>query len=184
MLGPVPSSQSPLLFRYVSDESVMKKVHNRISDSKVSERRPRFNPLASGAGPLTNAETGIVKAMRIVRRDPLGALGEYLSAAETALEQLRRSPSDQTTRNTYNFAVGRIIATIRDAKLVLGRNRCECREGMVSSYLRTSPTRVHSGIQRSTISHRRISSTSVGLTSPNASRVMASAHQSSRLDAK
>src|SRR5215831_20899860 len=117
MLGPVPSSQSPLLFRYVSDESVMKKVHNGISDSKVSERRPRFIPLASGAGPLTNAETGIVKAMRIDRRDPLGALGEYLSAAETALEQLRRSPSDQTTRNTYNFAVGRIIATTRDAKL-------------------------------------------------------------------
>jgi pimeloyl-ACP methyl ester carboxylesterase len=95
----------------------MKKVHNGISDPKVSERRPRLIPLASGAGPLTNAETGIVKAMRIVRRDPLGALGEYLSAAETALEQLRRSPTDQTTRNTYNFAVGRIIATIRDAKL-------------------------------------------------------------------
>jgi hypothetical protein len=130
MLGPVPSSQSPLLFRCASDESVMKKVHTRISDSKVSERRPRFIPLASGAGPLTNAQTGIVKAMRIDRRDPLVALREYLSAAETALRQLRRSPNDQTARNTYNFAVGRIIATIRDAKLdpwtqplrVLGRD--------------------------------------------------------------
>jgi hypothetical protein len=95
----------------------MKKVHTRISDSKVSERRPRFIPLASGAGPLTNAQTGIVKAMRIDRREPLVALGEYMSAAETALDQLRRSPNDQTARNTYNFAVGRIIATIRDAKL-------------------------------------------------------------------
>ena len=66
--------------------------------SKVSERRPRFAPLTSGPGLLANAETGIVKAMRIDRRDPLGALGEYLSAAETALRQLKRSPSDQTAR--------------------------------------------------------------------------------------
>jgi pimeloyl-ACP methyl ester carboxylesterase len=74
-------------------------------------------PFTSGAGPLTNAETGIVKAMRIDRRDPLVALGEYLSAAQAALGHLKRSPNDQTARKTYNFAVGRIIATIRDAKL-------------------------------------------------------------------
>ena len=85
--------------------------------SKVSERRPRFIPFTSGAGPLTNAETGIVKAMQIDRRDPLAALGEYMSAAETALRQLERSPQDETARHTYNFTVGRIIATIRDAKL-------------------------------------------------------------------
>src|SRR6516164_8802205 len=85
--------------------------------SKVSERRPHFTPATSGAGPLANAETGIAKAMRIDRRDPLVALGEYISAAETALQQLKRSPNDETARNTYNFAVGRIIATIRDAKL-------------------------------------------------------------------
>jgi pimeloyl-ACP methyl ester carboxylesterase len=85
--------------------------------SKVSERRPRFTPFTGGAGSLANAETGIVKAMRIDRRDPLVALGEYISAAETALDQLKRSPNDETARKTYNFAVGRIIATIRDAKL-------------------------------------------------------------------
>jgi pimeloyl-ACP methyl ester carboxylesterase len=55
--------------------------------------------------------------MRIDRRDPLVALGEYISAAEAALQQLKRSPNDETARKTYNFAVGRIIATIRDAKL-------------------------------------------------------------------
>jgi pimeloyl-ACP methyl ester carboxylesterase len=85
--------------------------------SKVSERRPHFIPFASGAGPLTNAETQIVKATRIVRGAPLVALGEYMSAAEAALRQLNSNPNDQTARNTYNFAVGRIIATIRDAKL-------------------------------------------------------------------
>jgi pimeloyl-ACP methyl ester carboxylesterase len=84
--------------------------------SRVSERRPRFIPFA-GDGPLANAATYIVKAMRIDRSDPLVALGEYMSAAETALDQLKRSPDNETARNTYNFAVGRIIATIRDAKL-------------------------------------------------------------------
>src|SRR5262249_1173290 len=84
--------------------------------SSVSERRPRFIPFAGG-GPLANAATYIVKAMRIDRSHPRVPLGEYISAAETALEQLKRSPNDETARNTYNFAVGRIIATIRDAKL-------------------------------------------------------------------
>jgi hypothetical protein len=84
--------------------------------SRVSERRPRFIAFAGG-GPLANAATYIVTAMRIDRRDPLVALGEYMSAAETALDQLKRSPDDETARNTYTFAVGRIIATIHDAKL-------------------------------------------------------------------
>jgi len=74
-------------------------------------------PFTSGVGSLANAETGIVKAMRIDHRDPLTALGEYMNAAETALDQLKRSPNDKTARKTYNFAVGRIIATIHDAKL-------------------------------------------------------------------
>jgi hypothetical protein len=40
-----------------------------------------------------------------------------MSGAETALRQLERSPQDETARHTYNFTVGRIIATIREAKL-------------------------------------------------------------------
>ncbi|MBV8279783.1 MAG: hypothetical protein JO170_31595 [Verrucomicrobia bacterium] len=84
--------------------------------STVSETRPRFIPFAGG-GPLANAATSIVKAMQIDQRDPLVALGEYMDAAETSLDQLKRSPNDETARNTYNFAVARIIGTIRDAKL-------------------------------------------------------------------
>jgi pimeloyl-ACP methyl ester carboxylesterase len=85
--------------------------------SKVSERRPRFIPFATGVGPLANAQTEIARATQRDRRDPLIALGEYMSAAEVALHQLDRNPNDQAARNTYNFAVGRIIATIRQAKL-------------------------------------------------------------------
>ena len=70
--------------------------------SKMSERRPRFIPFTSGAGLLTNAEMGIVKAMQIDRRDPLVTLGEYMSAAETALRQLERRPRIPSRRQTVS----------------------------------------------------------------------------------
>ncbi len=78
---------------------------------------PPFYPIYQRRWPADECGNGIVKAMQIDRRDPLVALGEYMSAAETALRQLERSPQDETARHTYNFTVGRIIATIRDAKL-------------------------------------------------------------------
>ncbi len=85
--------------------------------SKVSERRPRFRPIASAGGGLANAQAAIAKALQLDRSNPLAALGEYVSAAETALRQFERDPRDENARNDYNFAVARIIATIRDAKL-------------------------------------------------------------------
>ena len=85
--------------------------------SKVSERRPRFRPIASAGGGLANAQAAIAKALRLDRSNPLAALGEYMSAAETALRQFERDPRDENARDDYNFAVARIIATIRGAKL-------------------------------------------------------------------
>src|SRR5277367_409326 len=85
--------------------------------SKVSERRPRFRPIVSAVGELANAQAAIAKALKLDRSNPLAALGEYMSAAETALRQFERDPRDENARNYYNFAVARIIATIRDAKL-------------------------------------------------------------------
>jgi pimeloyl-ACP methyl ester carboxylesterase len=85
--------------------------------SKVSERRPRYNPVAGGAGAVANADAEIVKAQRLDRRDPLAALGEYITAAQTASLQLQRNPQDEPARHAYNFAVGRIIGTIGAAKL-------------------------------------------------------------------
>src|ERR1700730_8024335 len=85
--------------------------------SKVSERRPVYNAIAGGTSALANVDAEIVKALRLDRRDPLAALGEYMTAAETASRQLQRNPQDEPARHAYNFAVGRIIGTIRDAKL-------------------------------------------------------------------
>src|SRR5208337_1473399 len=85
--------------------------------SKVSERRPRFRPIASAVGRLANAQAAIAKALQLDRSNPLAALDEYISAAETALRQFERNPRDENARNDYNFAVARIIGTIGAAKL-------------------------------------------------------------------
>ncbi len=85
--------------------------------SKVSERRPGFHPLAGATGALANANAAIIKALQVDRRDPLAGLDEYLTAAQTASLQLQHNPHDQAARQAYNFAVGRIIETIRDGKL-------------------------------------------------------------------
>jgi pimeloyl-ACP methyl ester carboxylesterase len=85
--------------------------------SKVSEKRPRFHVLAGATGVLAIANAQFLKALQVDRRDPLAALAEYLTAAQTASVQLQRNPQDQPARQAYNFAVGRIIETIRDAKL-------------------------------------------------------------------
>jgi pimeloyl-ACP methyl ester carboxylesterase len=85
--------------------------------SKVSEIRPRFFPHANVKGPLATVNAKIAEALQLDRRDPLAALEEYLTAAQTAALQLQRNPQDQPAQQAYNFAVGRIIGTIGAAKL-------------------------------------------------------------------
>src|SRR5260221_1448436 len=87
------------------------------SYSKVSEKRPSYNAVAGGTGALANANAEIVKALQLDRRDPLVALGEYMTAGKAAWRHLQRTSRDEPARYAYTFAVGRIIGTIRDAKL-------------------------------------------------------------------
>jgi pimeloyl-ACP methyl ester carboxylesterase len=84
--------------------------------SRVSEKRPRYFA-ANGSGVMTTAAAKIIRALRVGRHDPLVALGEYLTAAQIASDQLERNPNDYNALNDYNFAVARIIAIIGDAKL-------------------------------------------------------------------
>ncbi len=66
---------------------------------------------------MASIEQGLVKAMQAGPRRPLPALGEYLTAAQFAAEQLKRNQNDATAREIYNFAVGRVIGTIQEAQL-------------------------------------------------------------------
>jgi hypothetical protein len=71
-----------------------------------------------------------------------------MTAAQTASRQLERNPQDEPAQQAYNFAVGRIIGTIRDAKLdpVL---RCITASAVTASFtsgnLRPNPFRFGRG---------------------------------------
>lgn len=87
------------------------------SYSKISEKRPRYRPIVGSIAALAGAPAEIVKAMKHERHDPLAALGGYITAAEVASRQLLVNPHHAAAQHDYNFAVGRIIETIREAKL-------------------------------------------------------------------
>ena len=85
--------------------------------ASVSEKRPEFHPLRSAASSLISVEQGIAAALRKERGEPLAALGGYLSAAQTAARELERNPANTAARDDYNFAVARVLGTIKRAKL-------------------------------------------------------------------
>jgi pimeloyl-ACP methyl ester carboxylesterase len=83
----------------------------------ISEKRPPFRPVRATVGALAAAERSIVNAMRQEKDQPLAAMGELLTAAQTAAQQLARNPADAAAREDYNFAVARVFGTIKQAKL-------------------------------------------------------------------
>ena len=80
----------------------------------VSHRKPQFHPPVATAG---SVQQGIGNGLRQEKRDPLASIGEYLTVAELAAKQLDQNPNDAAAQYAYNFAVGRVIATIEHAKL-------------------------------------------------------------------
>jgi pimeloyl-ACP methyl ester carboxylesterase len=85
--------------------------------ASVSEKRPQFRPVRAVVGALVSVEQKISDAMRNETREPLVAMGELLTAADTAAQQLVRNPSDTAARDDYNFAVARVFGVINKAKL-------------------------------------------------------------------
>jgi pimeloyl-ACP methyl ester carboxylesterase len=83
----------------------------------VSETKPRFRPIRATIGALASVERSIAEGLKSEHRNPLAALGEYVGAADRAAQQLAKDPNDTAARTDYNFAVARVITTIRDAKL-------------------------------------------------------------------
>jgi pimeloyl-ACP methyl ester carboxylesterase len=83
----------------------------------VSERSPVFHPASTGTATIVSAQKSIADASRQEQREPLAALGTYLKATQDAARELRRNPRDMAARDTYNFALGRLLETIKEAKL-------------------------------------------------------------------
>ncbi len=67
----------------------------------------------AASGDARLAEEHIVAGQKLQARDSLGAIGEYLRAAELALAQLRQHPTDLDAIRDHNFALSRVFSSIR-----------------------------------------------------------------------
>jgi pimeloyl-ACP methyl ester carboxylesterase len=83
----------------------------------VVKKEPQYRPVTTNNAGLGAVEQGIVKAGRHEKREPLLAMGEFLTAAEAASRQFARNPADTSARDAYNFAVARILGVIQEARL-------------------------------------------------------------------
>src|SRR5438876_4984562 len=81
----------------------------------VSEKRPAALPAGSGANRV--ATQTIDSALAEEQKQPVVALGAFVTAAQDSLRQLDRNPENAEARRDYNFAVARIFTVVRDAKL-------------------------------------------------------------------
>jgi pimeloyl-ACP methyl ester carboxylesterase len=85
----------------------------------VSVTKPRFQPVRAGARALGSIDQSITKALRGGQREPLATVGEFLTAAHDASQQLARHPNDTAARDAYNFAVARVFSILRDKKIAM-----------------------------------------------------------------
>ena len=83
--------------------------------ASVSERRAIFpaSLTADGGGLAKRIQT----ALHNRKRQPAASLSTLLQEARTAARELESNPSNQTARDTYNFAVARIIETLQQSQL-------------------------------------------------------------------
>ncbi len=87
------------------------------SYSEVSEVAPKYQPNGPGSGTIATVRREMAAAMKSSRSQPMAALGGFITAAEAASQQLQRSPADLDARQEYNFAVARILSTVKEANL-------------------------------------------------------------------
>ena len=95
------------------------------TDATIKERIPGFRPLIASTAsatpaplsPASKTEAMIRKALSHFHANPLGALGENMEAARSALAQLKANPNDPTVLHDYNFAVSRMVGIIKESKL-------------------------------------------------------------------
>jgi pimeloyl-ACP methyl ester carboxylesterase len=81
--------------------------------ASVNNTTPRYAPAIVASNDVREAEQHILAAGKLQSRDSLGAIGEYLRAADLALTRLRQQPGDADAVRDYDFALSRAFSTIR-----------------------------------------------------------------------
>src|SRR5439155_81599 len=85
--------------------------------AKVGETKPGLGPPPATIPELRRSEQAIADGRQLEQSDPRRAIGFYLSGVETATRELRRDAKDRLAVRDYNFALSRVFAVIRDARL-------------------------------------------------------------------
>lgn len=83
----------------------------------VKPRTPVFRPAAAPSAEHLSFRQRIEQAARLRKSRPLAAVGDYLAAADAAAKRLQADPDDAVAREAYNFALARIVGTLKDAGL-------------------------------------------------------------------
>ncbi len=85
--------------------------------ASIKNTTARYQAPASADGRLADAEAEIAAGQKLQQRDPLEAIGKYLSAAEAAVARLREQPKDEAALRDYNFALSRVFSAIRAGQI-------------------------------------------------------------------
>lgn len=83
----------------------------------VKPTTPQFASKSYSDPALKAAEQRLRGGQTLERRDPLGALGNFLMSAHAAFDRLQQQPNDKEARDLYNFSVARSIELIEKAQL-------------------------------------------------------------------
>ena len=86
--------------------------------AKISERRPIF-PVSLGHGPLAER---LNSALQSQKYHPSQTLATLLFEARNAARALEADPADSSARDTYNFAVARVVETLQQSQLAPWKN--------------------------------------------------------------
>jgi pimeloyl-ACP methyl ester carboxylesterase len=81
--------------------------------ASISERQPIF-PASIGRGELAKR---LETALLTRKRQPAESLAALLLEARDAARALEADPTDPSARDTYNFAVARVVETLQQSKL-------------------------------------------------------------------
>ncbi len=85
--------------------------------ASVKPRTPIFRFAAAPSAEQLSFRQRIEQAARLRKSRPLAAVGDYLAAADAATKRLQANPDDAVAREAYNFALARVVGTLKDAGL-------------------------------------------------------------------
>ncbi len=85
--------------------------------ASVKPRNPIFRLVAASSAEHLSFRQRIEEATRLRKSRPLAAIGDYLATADAAATRLQSAPDDAVAREAYNFALARVIGTLKDAQI-------------------------------------------------------------------